>query len=325
MILDRPPEYEDSNSFYYKKWFGNVWRFLQGVFQLSVFTAKGDILVATASATGARKAVGSNGTYLSADSTQTDGLRYARASPSGHIFGLTLSNNATATKLDVAAGNCRDSTDVTEIVLSSAITAGLIQTSGSWAAGSTQNKLDTGSRSNNTWYHVVAIKKDSDGSGDWLFSLSATSPTMPTGYTYFRRIGSVLTDGSGNIISFIQVGDIFRWKVPPLDASNATLSSTYVNLTLSVPPDVRVLAYGNCVEPNSNNVIQIRPPDASDASPSTTASPLGTIWASNLASGGKWLCLTNTSKQVAWASSGVAQAGFYLVTEGWTDTRGKDS
>src|SRR4051812_4495171 len=70
----------------------------------------------------------------------------------GQIAGLTLSNNATVTKLDVAAGSCRDSTNTCTITLSAAITAGLIQTSGAWAAGSVQNKLDTGARANSTWY-----------------------------------------------------------------------------------------------------------------------------------------------------------------------------
>ena len=49
----------------------------------SLVTAKGDIIVATASATPARLAAGSNGQYLVADSTVTSGLKWATlATPS---------------------------------------------------------------------------------------------------------------------------------------------------------------------------------------------------------------------------------------------------
>ena len=49
----------------------------------STLTAKGDILVATASATPAALPVGTNGTALLADSTQASGLRWGRLSDSG--------------------------------------------------------------------------------------------------------------------------------------------------------------------------------------------------------------------------------------------------
>lgn len=60
--------------------FGIAWTDLGGIFiPKSLVTTKGDLLAGTASATVARKAVGADGTILTADSTQTDGLRWGSA------------------------------------------------------------------------------------------------------------------------------------------------------------------------------------------------------------------------------------------------------
>lgn len=52
---------------------------IAGAVQASTATAKGDLLVATASATIARLGIGSDGNVLTADSTQTDGMKWAPA------------------------------------------------------------------------------------------------------------------------------------------------------------------------------------------------------------------------------------------------------
>jgi hypothetical protein len=56
---------------------------LNGKVDKSLLTAKGDLFAATASATPARLAVGSNGQVLTADSTQTDGMRWATPASAG--------------------------------------------------------------------------------------------------------------------------------------------------------------------------------------------------------------------------------------------------
>lgn len=245
--------------------------------------------------------------------------------PRGYIAGLILSNNATATKLDVSAGIARDSTNAVDITLASAITAGLIQTSGAWAAGSTQNKLDTGARANSTWYHVHAIKKDSDATGDWLFSLSATAPTMPSGYTYFRRIGAVKTDGSGNIISFSQNGDEFLWTTAVADATGTSTGNTSTLITLTVPTgvkvDARVVAsYYNSGAASNGTHGRVYSPDVTDevdASHANLASPVANIYTMY-----DLRVRTNTSGQVR-VSFDQLNNVYSLSTNGWIDTRGR--
>lgn len=64
-------------------------------------------------------------------------------------------------------------------------------------AASGANGLDTGTVAASTWYATYVIRKP-DGTTASLASLSATSPTMPSGYTYKCRTGWIRTDSSGN-------------------------------------------------------------------------------------------------------------------------------
>lgn len=65
------------------------------------------------------------------------------------------------------------------------------------------NGLDTGSPANNTWYYSFIIFDGTTVSS--LCSLSATAPTLPSGYTYWARVGTFITDSSAHIIGFMQV------------------------------------------------------------------------------------------------------------------------
>ncbi len=64
--------------------------------------------------------------------------------------------------------------------------------------------LDTGAVAASTWYYVWVIAQPSGittygtGTVSCMFSISATAPTMPSGYTYKARVGAIPTDASGN-------------------------------------------------------------------------------------------------------------------------------
>jgi hypothetical protein len=57
---------------------------------------------------------------------------------------------------------------------------------------------------------------------DALFSTSLTNPTLPAGYTKFRRVGSIVLDGSALIRPFVQKpGGRFMYSGSPvLDYAN---------------------------------------------------------------------------------------------------------
>lgn len=66
----------------------------------------------------------------------------------------------------------------------------------SGASSGVANGLDTGALAASTWYSVWAIWNGTTQAG--LLSLSATAPTMPSGYTHKARVGWICTDASGN-------------------------------------------------------------------------------------------------------------------------------
>jgi hypothetical protein len=65
--------------------------------------------------------------------------------------------------------------------------------------------LDTGSEAADTWYNVWIIYNGSTVSS--LLSTSATSPTMPVGYTYKARVGAIRNNGSSNLYRSLQYGN----------------------------------------------------------------------------------------------------------------------
>lgn len=118
--------------------------------------------------------------------------------------------NALKSKLSVAATSTvivqvtADLLSVQGIVLSAVNKSANISTSG--AGG-----LDTGSVASSTWYAVHIISNADGSSSAALFSLSATAPTLPGGYTLFRRVGYARTNGSALIVQFKSIGDWIYW------------------------------------------------------------------------------------------------------------------
>ena len=150
---------------------------------------------------------------------------------------ITIANNTTDANndIDFTAGNFQFD-DKSGEAFASAMTKRL---DASWTAGNNQGGLDTGTKQASTWYHCYAIYNPTTQASDFLFSASATSPTLPTGFTKYKYLGSVLTNVSGNIIAFRQTGNYFEWKDAFLDQTGA-LAGTKIH-PISVPP-VIVLA-----------------------------------------------------------------------------------
>jgi hypothetical protein len=80
------------------------------------FTAKGTLLSATAASTPGVLAVGTNGQYLSADSTTATGLKWATLGGSALTFITSATASDTATTLSI--NNCFSSTYVNYLILS---------------------------------------------------------------------------------------------------------------------------------------------------------------------------------------------------------------
>lgn len=287
----------------------------------NVLTTRGDLVVRGASAP-QRLAVGAAGKFLLSDGT--DPAWGDAPLPRGHIDGLVLANNGADANndIDIAAGACRDDGNAANIVFAASLTKRL---DAAWAAGSNQGGLDTGSEANSTWYHVFAIRNPATGAADALFSASAGAPTMPSGYTQKRRLGAVRNDGSGNLTAFVQRGEEFWWKDPPLDVDTNNSGTSAVLATLTVPGGLRVKAMVSAFVGDTG--LYLSDPDINDETPSSTAAPLAQIGESTggtaTACHGNAAVWTNTSSQIRRRSGADVQCR--LATLGWRDPRGRDA
>lgn len=116
----------------------------------------------------------------------------------GYSFGLGLSTNATdaANDIDIAAGAAAsDASPFYLMQLASALTKRI---DASWAVGTNQGGLDTGSVAASGTYYIWLIQRSDTLITDALFSLSSTAPTLPSGYDRQRLIGSVVRSSSTN-------------------------------------------------------------------------------------------------------------------------------
>lgn len=227
--------------------------------------------------------------------------------PYGYLNGFTMVRTD-ATTITFSTGAARDSTDT---VTMEKLTF-MKQYVSPWAEGNDlggcEDALGDG------WWHAFVIAK-SDLTVDFMFDTSATSPTLPTGYTYFRRLGSFLTSG-GNIVEFSQIGDEFLWDDPPLDYSTAPGDTNAHTITCSVPTGVVVKAKIRAIcAANSGYISSLF---ADDEAPSGTAAPLLNF----STSGGNIEVFTDTSALIRYRMT--VSANLYVSTYGWVDRRGKD-
>lgn len=183
---------------------------------------------------------GNAGSMMVVNAAEND---YTPWAPKNHIAGLVLSNDAGDATHDVniTAGEATDSTDSYILKLTSEITK---QIDATWAAGDDAGGMFTGSVAADTWYHVFLIRKDSDGTIDAGFDTSISAANIPTGYTAYRRIGSVLTDGSSLVLAFQMIEQhggrrLVKWDVPD-GMSSGGASTTATALTAQIPPGLKL-------------------------------------------------------------------------------------
>jgi hypothetical protein len=184
-------------------------------------------------------------------------------------------------------------------------------------------KLDAGSIATSTWYYIWAIAKD-DGTQSCLGSTSATSPTLPSGYTYKARIGAVRTkSGSAVFVGTIQYGRRVQYTgTPPNLASGAAGSTTVPTWSAvavaSYVPTTAFRIFGHLSLPTSGTIGMASPNNSYGAFNASSNRPPCSISLSGLAGGAATIpfdfVLESTS--IYWASAG---ANSELVCMGWED------
>lgn len=286
-----------------------------------VTTAGGALLASPAlsgTPTAPTPAAGNNSTQIA-----TTAFVASAAVVRSYLAGLTLSTVGAAITFTVQPGVAADKTNVAMLALASAIT----KSTAAWAVGTNNGALDTGTIANSTWYHVHLIERTDLTVVDVLISLSATAPTMPANYTFSRRIGSMVTNASGQWTLFSQLGDEFLWSIPTHEVAVSTLGTTSTLFTVNVPTGVQVIARMRISGSNATvpNQLLITSPDESVQASGTPGSNntfnltvAGTAYFSTMD------VRTSTSGQIR-AVASAASTSLNVNTYGWRDRRGRDS
>lgn len=276
------------------------------------------------------KAVESNPSYFYSESSagavrKTAASAYAlKAHMRGHLYGMTLSNNATdaTNDIDIAAGSCVDSTGTDVMTLSASITK---QLDNAWAVGTNLGGLDAGTIANTT-YHVYVIKRPDTGVVDVIFSTSASSPTLPTNYTLYRRIGSIIRS-AGAILAFVQDGDLFLYSTPINEVAATNPGTSAVTRNMTVPQGITVfpiMAWSVKNDTTAQITCYISPLILPDNAPSVAFSTFRT---DAVGAGGSTIVqhvVTNTSGQVrSRLSASGASDVLRCALLGWRDNRGR--
>ncbi len=241
--------------------------------------------------------------------------------PRGYLSGLTLSNNAgdATNDIDIAVGECVTlDSPYWRMALASSITKRLDAT---WAVGTGNGGLDTGSIANTT-YHVWLIQRSDTLVVDALFSTSATAPTMPTNYDRKRRIGSIIRLGA-TILAFTQTGDTFDLTTSTLNYS-LTSGATNILQAFTVPNGISVQAmvYSNITVGVGSCTLHV-----GSGARATANMIIGQCGSSSAAADGSSITSglwTTTSGQLRVNSSVTGTVNVVQIwTSGWVDTRGR--
>lgn len=231
--------------------------------------------------------------------------------PRGYLSGLGLTYTGTFGLL-ISPGECRDDTDTVNITT----TANLTQDFSITGAGGL-----AGSPGFNTWYHVFVIMA-ADGTVS-SYADPSLSPTLPTGFIYKRRIGSVRTGADAHIKQFIQRGDQFIWNAP-VEEFSANIGTTAGLATLShVPPGFSVEWFGAYFGQASSGQpgVLVSCPDVADTAPNNSSTY--SFFVNNAPTGGYLRQRTNSSQQLRYRAQ-ASVTPLRLNTQGYYDRRGKD-
>lgn len=240
------------------------------------------------------------------------------------LGGLTLSNDSGTpnTIIDIAAGAAADDTNVAMMKWAAGT-----KTTGAFTVGTGNGCLDTGSVANTTWYHIFEIERTDLTASDVLCSTSPTSPTMPANYTFKRRIGSIMTDGSAHILPFKQVGATFYWGTAVLGFNDTGVTTTATLETMTgIPTGVKVIPLCRVSMSKDGHSVLLTSPDEADVAPSNanpmTVAPGEDIADTTIAAGVvNMTCpflTTNSAAQIR-ARSSASGTTVSAVVRGWID------
>src|SRR5258708_10764511 len=264
-----------------------------------------------------------------------------------YLAGLTLSTAGASTTFGIAAGVAADSTNADIMSLAAAYT----KTTGSWALGSGNGALDTGSVTVSTWYHVFSIKRPDTGVVEVMVSLApgtssavAISNASPANVNWnghglqvntpivFSTTGALptgLTAGTQYYVKLVSDVNNFSVSLTQGGAAVATSSAGSGTHTATSNP---ILANANAAYTLFRRIGSMLTNGSSQwvklsqlgdeflwdvAGQDAAAAGIPAIWNGAMR--------TDTNRQIRLRASASVTGGYYIQTRGWIDRRGKDA
>lgn len=184
------------------------------------------------------------------------------------------------------------------------------------------NGLDTGTEAANTWYNVFVIYNGTTVAS--LLSLSATAPTLPSGYTYYARVGAVRNNASSNFYRSIQYNNDVQYIVGTNPTGMIQLASGTAG---NIASAWAAIATGAFVPPTASRIrgvifrggagttnVIVAPNNSYGFQNSTTNPPFITKQMGTVDSGYMDMILESTN--IYWASDSASN---FLGVVGWQD------
>lgn len=240
----------------------------------------------------------------------------------GLLNGLTLSNNATdaTNDVDFAAGVCASESAVAAVMSHSSGTAQLDVAFGTGNGGRFDSAISDG-----TW-HCFVISNGTTVSRGFSKSLDPTTqPNYPSGYTRYRRVGSIVRV-SGVIKAFDQRGDEFLWKATVNDVTDSSPGTSAKTRALTVPTGIPVDARLRVLVVGVNQafrtiVTSLSQNDEAAGTNSNAGGIMSGVPNGQVAS--SIVVRTNTSGQIRTRGEAASGSELYINTEGYVDRRGR--
>lgn len=245
--------------------------------------------------------------------------------PRGHIDGFTLSNDAgdLVNDIRIKPGAARDSTNTADIVLAADL---IKRVDAAWVAGTNQGGR-TGTALADGWWHVYAIKDVTNNIVDVVLDSSGAGPSLPSGYTKYRLLGSV-NRISGAFQRFIQTGDYFGLLVPINIRNGATFAiATSIDSKTPIGRKCRANIYANLIMAAGPAQTMINDPDTTDVAVDALNCNIRGMQSGAGANGigdAMLQIYTNTLSQLR-ERSNAAGATLGVQLFGWYDDRGRNA
>ncbi len=96
--------------------------------------------------------------------------------------------------------------------------------------------LDAGAEASSTLYSVFALYNPTTEAVGAVLSTAADEPTLPSGYTLFRKVGEVYNDSSSDLVAMTRVDDNVYFEQPQNVFSNVALDANWD--AYSYPPAI---------------------------------------------------------------------------------------